>query len=66
MPLMDGFTLTQEIRSIERLKHIPIILVTSLATNQHKERGAKAGADAYIIKSEFDQTKLLETVARLL
>ena len=66
MPLMDGFTLTQEIRGIERLKHIPIILVTSLATNQHKERGAKAGADAYIIKSEFDQTKLLETVARLL
>jgi two-component system chemotaxis sensor kinase CheA len=66
MPLMDGFTLTQEIRGIERLKHLPIILVTSLNTNQHKERGAKAGADAYIVKSEFDQNKLLETVARLL
>ena len=66
MPLMDGFTLTQEIRGSERLKHIPVILVTSLATNRHKERGAQAGADAYIIKSEFDQTKLLETVARLL
>jgi two-component system, chemotaxis family, sensor kinase CheA len=40
--------------------------VTSLSTLEHKQRGAESGADAYIIKSEFDQNVLLETVARLL
>ncbi len=66
MPLMDGFALTKEIRNSEKLKHLPVILVTSLGTSDHKQRGAQAGADAYIIKSEFDQNVLLETVARLL
>lgn len=66
MPLMDGFALTAEIRSTEAFKHLPVILVTSLGTTEYKERGAQAGADAYIIKSEFDQNVLLETVARLL
>jgi two-component system, chemotaxis family, sensor kinase CheA len=66
MPLMDGFALTNEIRNTEKLKHLPVILVTSLSTLEHKQRGAEAGADAYIIKSEFDQNVLLETVARLL
>jgi two-component system chemotaxis sensor kinase CheA len=66
MPLMDGFALTKEIRNTEKLKHLPVILVTSLSTLDHKQRGAEAGADAYIIKSEFDQNLLLETVARLL
>jgi two-component system, chemotaxis family, sensor kinase CheA len=66
MPLMDGFALTKEIRGIERFKHLPVILVTSLNTPEYQQRGAEAGADAYIIKSEFDQNVLLETVARLL
>ena len=63
---MDGFTLTNEIRNSEKFKHLPVILVTSLGTLEHKQRGAQSGADAYIIKSEFDQNVLLETVARLL
>ncbi len=66
MPLMDGFALTTEIRNTEAFKHLPVILVTSLGTSDYKQRGARAGADAYIIKSEFDQNVLLETVARLL
>ncbi len=66
MPLMDGFALTNEIRNTEAFKHLPVILVTSLNTPEHKQRGAEVGADAYIIKSEFDQNILLETVARLL
>jgi two-component system, chemotaxis family, sensor kinase CheA len=66
MPLMDGFALTTEIRNSEKFKHLPVILVTSLGTLEHKQRGAESGADAYIIKSEFDQNVLLETVARLL
>ena len=66
MPRLDGFALTTEIRRDERLRQTPVVLVTSLDAPEHRERGASAGADAYIVKRAFDQGELLETVGRLL
>jgi two-component system chemotaxis sensor kinase CheA len=66
MPLLDGFALTTEVRRDEKLRQIPIILVTSLEAPEHRERGVAAGADAYVLKSQFDQGLLLDTVSRLL
>jgi two-component system chemotaxis sensor kinase CheA len=66
MPRVDGFALTTEIRRDERLRQIPVVLVTSLEAREHRERGVAVGADAYIVKSRFDQNQLLETISRLL
>lgn len=66
MPRMDGFVLTEKIKQDERFKEMPVILVTSLESPQDKIRGLEAGADAYITKSTFDQTELLETLERLI
>ncbi len=66
MPVLDGFGLTAEIRRDERLKRIPVVLVTSLDAREHRERGVAAGADAYVVKSRFDQDQLLATISRLL
>jgi two-component system chemotaxis sensor kinase CheA len=66
MPRLDGFNLTAEIRRDERLRQTPVILVTSLAAPEHRERGVAVGADAYIVKSGFDQVDLLEAIRRLL
>lgn len=66
MPRLDGYGLTEAIRRDERLKHLPIILITSLARPEDRARGAQAGADAYIVKGEFDQRVLLETLRGLL
>ena len=66
MPRMNGFELTQKIKGDERLEGIPVVLVTSLESPQDKIRGMEAGADAYIIKSTFDQQELLETIERLI
>ncbi|MBI2837696.1 MAG: hybrid sensor histidine kinase/response regulator [Acidobacteria bacterium] len=65
MPHMDGFNLTLKIRSSAQHKELPVILVTSLASPEDKTRGIEAGADAYIIKSSFDQGKLLQTIEQL-
>jgi len=62
MPGMDGFTLLERIRSDSRSHHIPAILVTSLAEPEHRKRGQDAGAQGYIIKSEFDQAELLSMI----
>jgi two-component system chemotaxis sensor kinase CheA len=65
MPRMDGFALTAAVRRDEATRHLPVILVTSLEAREHRERGVAVGADAYIVKSRFDQGQLLETVGRL-
>jgi len=66
MPRMDGITLTRRIRSDKELMAIPVILVTSLDARQDRELGMEAGANAYIVKSSFDQSNLLEVLERLL
>jgi two-component system chemotaxis sensor kinase CheA len=65
MPRMDGFGLTAKIRSDPGLAQLPVVLVTALETREDRERGVDAGADAYLVKSSFDQSALLETVRRL-
>jgi two-component system chemotaxis sensor kinase CheA len=65
MPRMDGFALTARIRADPGLADLPLVLVTALESRQDKERGIEVGANAYVIKSSFDQSKLLEIIGRL-
>jgi two-component system, chemotaxis family, sensor kinase CheA len=66
MPRMNGFELTKKIREDKKLSEIPVILITALETREDMERGMEAGADAYIIKSSFDQGNLLEIIKKLI
>ena len=66
MPRLDGFQLTSSIRRELGLADLPVIIVTSLASEAHKRRGLEVGAQAYIVKSQFNQNSLLETVQQLL
>jgi len=65
MPGMNGFELTRALRQDERFAKTPIIIVTSLAKDEHRREGLEAGANAYIAKREFDREYLIETVERL-
>ncbi len=65
MPNLDGFELTKQVCGNPELRHVPVILVTSLDAPQDRERGMSAGASAYIVKRGFDQQLLLETIAEL-
>ncbi len=66
MPKLDGFGLAQRIKTNERTNNIPVILVTSLDSPEDKARGIESGAEAYIVKSSFDQNNLLETIQQLI
>ncbi|MFM8320750.1 MAG: hybrid sensor histidine kinase/response regulator, partial [Chloroflexota bacterium] len=66
MPRLDGFGLTRRLKGDERTAHIPVILVTSLESAEDKARGVDSGADAYIVKSSFNQDNLLETIRQLI
>lgn len=66
MPRMDGFDLTAKVRADKQLSQLPVVLVTALGSREHRERGVDVGANAYIVKSSFDQGNLLEVIRRLL
>jgi two-component system, chemotaxis family, sensor kinase CheA len=65
MPRMNGFNLTEKIRGDKKLAELPVVLVTALGSREDRERGIDVGANAYIVKSSFDQSNLLETLRRL-
>ena len=66
MPRMNGFELTAKIRADKEFGDLPVVLVTALASQEDRERGIDAGANAYIVKSSFDQSNLLEVMKKLL
>jgi two-component system chemotaxis sensor kinase CheA len=66
MPRLNGLDLTARIRADRHLSELPVVLVTSLDSRTDRERGIEVGADAYIIKSSFDQTNLLQVLQQLL
>lgn len=66
MPRMNGFDLTTAIRHDQDLADLPVVLVTALASQKDRERGIDTGANAYIVKSSFDQSNLLDIIGRLI
>jgi two-component system chemotaxis sensor kinase CheA len=66
MPRMNGFDLTAKIRSDSRLAEMPVVLVTGLESREDREQGIDVGANAYIVKSGFDQSNLLEVIRQLI
>jgi two-component system chemotaxis sensor kinase CheA len=66
MPRLNGFGLTAKVRADKRLAETPVILITALDSRSDREHGIDVGANAYIVKSSFDQGHLLEVIRRLL
>lgn len=65
MPNLDGLGLAAKIRQYKEYSELPIVLCTTLASEDDRKRGAEAGANAYLTKGTFDQKVLLDTLERL-
>lgn len=66
MPEMGGLELLRRVRGDAVTASLPVVVVTSLASEEDQRRGLEAGADAYVTKDRFDQRALLDTVERLI
>lgn len=66
MPQMNGFELTEKIRQDISLGQIPVILVSALESPDDRKRGMDAGANAYIVKSSFEKSNLIDIIRRLI
>ena len=65
MPGIDGFEFVRRTRADPALAAVPAILVSSRATADDRQRGAEAGAAAYVVKGEFSQEDLLAHIRGL-
>lgn len=61
MPRMDGFEVAKNVRSSSRLKHIPIIMITSRTGDKHRERAFSLGVNRYLGKP-YQEDNLLQNI----
>ncbi len=64
MPGMDGYELTKTIRETPRLRSLPVIMLTTLGSEEEKKKGEEVGADEYLVKGSFDPNEFLEIVKK--
>ena len=64
MPELDGFELTERIKQSTQFANLPVVIVTSLAKETDKQRGIEVGADAYIVKQQFETRALLDVIGQ--
>jgi DNA-binding response OmpR family regulator len=64
MPYVDGLQVLKKIKSDERLKNVPVILLTNLSQKEDINDGLGLGADDYLIKSHFTPSEVLEKIKK--
>jgi response regulator RpfG family c-di-GMP phosphodiesterase len=65
MPGIDGFEVCRRIKTNNKLRHIPVIMVTALTDTEDRIRGIEAGAEDYINKP-FEEAEVLARIKMLL
>jgi len=65
MPILDGITLTKELRALEAYRFTPILILTTEAGMDKKQQGRAAGATGWLVKP-FNPEQLLATVRKVL
>ena len=65
MPNMDGITLVRELRAKANYKFVPLLVLTTEATQERKQQGKAAGATGWLVKP-FNPDRLLATIAKVL
>lgn len=68
MPAMDGYTLTRKIKEDPELSRLPVVLFSSMSSEELRHKGAVVGADDQISKPEFGELtdRCLQVIAKAL
>jgi CheY-like chemotaxis protein len=65
MPKMDGYSLLEKIKQDDRLKNIPVAVLTNSATEGEARRFMEIGADLYLIKIQHSSKELVQKINTL-
>lgn len=66
MPVIDGMEVLQTMKGDERLKNIPVVMLTNLAEKDNIERSVSMGASGYVIKAHFTPSEVVQKIREVL
>jgi two-component system sensor histidine kinase and response regulator WspE len=66
MPRLDGIGLVRSVRQEQRLRTLPVVMVSYRGSAEDRETALAAGADVYLLKANFDEQQLYDAVIRLI
>lgn len=62
LPKMDGFEVLEQLKKEEDTKDLPVIILTNLESVQDIERALVLGANAYLVKANYDLKDVIEKI----
>lgn len=65
LPKMDGWTFLKKIKSSEKTKNIPVIIVSNLSDDASQTRGIELGAKDYLVKTNYTTAELVDKIKQL-
>src|SRR5690606_11027729 len=65
MPVMDGLTLIRTLRTMSSYKDVPILMLTTVSSDEMKAQGKAAGANGWLVKP-FDPKRLIQVVQKVI
>ncbi len=66
MPKINGFDVLRKIKEDEKLKSIPVIMLTNLAGDSDAEKALGLGAVLYLVKSQYNPKEIVEKVKEII
>ncbi len=66
VPGIDGFQILEQLKSNDATSHIPVIVFSNLSDDESVSKAKKAGADDFLVKSNFSLNELIEKIKTLL
>ncbi len=66
MPVMDGFEVLQQMRSLAELSSIPVIVLSNLGREEDAQKAKSMGAKDFLVKSNFTTQEIVDKVSNML
>jgi DNA-binding response OmpR family regulator len=66
LPMREGFEILKEIKSDERLKNLPVIIISNLSQREEIKRALSLGAVKYLVKSDYTPSQIVKEIKKIL
>jgi len=62
LPKKDGFAVLAELKADEKLKQVPVIILTNLETSQDVQKALTMGATTYLVKANYELADVIKKI----
>ena len=66
MPKMNGLEVLQRLKADEKLKKIPVVVLTNLSGTQDAQKAKQLGAKDYLVKSEYKPKEIADKIKSMI